>query len=266
VEFQSIQFLFWVAVPALCALWAVRLWRLGLATRYPLLMAFLLGEILLDASGYLILRFGGVRGQLYAYFWPASRLVASTLFFLVLLDVFQHLVDGYAGLRKLSQMILYAALALAAAIVLGTTFLDPSTDLRSLWGFWAAEERSVYLALTAVSLVLLAFAAFFRLAPSHNVLVVFAVFNLIFIGQALLWTFQNFLFTLPSTQGFDFSEIRPLVAACWSLLCLLGGAILFSAAGERGRYLPPNWAGNQDSGIGRRIEELNRTLLNVFRL
>jgi hypothetical protein len=263
VDFQSIRFVLWVALPGLCALWAFRLWRLGLATRYPLLTAYLAGEILLDISGYLIVRFVGPGSQLYGYFWPASRLLTSTLFFLVLLEVYRHLVEGYAGLQKLGQLVLYAAVALAGAIVLGSTFLDPSADLQSLWGFWAAEERSVYLALTAVSLVLLAFAVFFQLALSRNVVILFAVFNLMFIGQALLWTLQNFLANLAKSHGADYSAIRPLAGACWYVLCVLGGTILFSAAGEHRRY----WlARTGASGAGRRVEELNRTLLNVFRL
>ena len=263
MDFQSIRFVLWVALPGLCALWAFRLWRLGLATRYPLLTAYLAGEILLDISGYLIVRFVGPGSQLYGYFWPASRLLTSTLFFLVLLEVYRHLVEGYAGLQKLGQLVLYAAVALAGAIVLGSTFLDPSADLQSLWGFWAAEERSVYLALTAVSLVLLAFAVFFQLALSRNVVILFAVFNLMFIGQALLWTLQNFLATLASSQGASYSGIRPLAGACWYSLCFLGGTILFSAAGERRHY---SLVRTPESGVSRRVEELNRTLLNVFRL
>jgi hypothetical protein len=114
-----------------------------------------------------------------------------------------------------------------------------------------------------VSLVLLAFAVFFQLALSRNVVILFAVFNLMFIGQALLWTLQNFLANLAKSHGADYSAIRPLAGACWYVLCVLGGTILFSAAGEHRRY----WlARTGASGAGRRVEELNRTLLNVFRL
>lgn len=263
VDFNEIQGFFWVAIPAVCALWAVRLWRLGLAAQYPLLAAFLIGEVVLDISGFLAYRLAGVRSQLYVWFWPISRVIASTLFLLVLLQVYQRLVERYAGFHKLGQMVLYASVGVASAIVLGSIFLAPDTDLRTLPGFWIVEERSVYLALTAVALALLGFAVFFRLIPPRNVLILFAVFGLLFIGQALVWALRHFL-------GWNFRSARLLVSSALYFVCLLGGTVTFSRAGESvGHFVRPDSPSGEQGKrrtVAGRLEEINQALLNVFRL
>lgn len=263
VDFDEIQIFFWAAIPVLCALWAVRLWRLELAAQYPLLLAFLIGEILLNISGFLLLRLAGARSQLYLWFWPSSRVISSTLFLLVLLQVYQRLVENYEGFRRLGQMVLYASLGIAFAIVMGSIFLDPYTDLRTLWGFWVAEERSVYLALTAVALALLGFALFFHLIPPRNVLILFAVFGLLFIGQALVWTLRGF-------WGWNFRGARVLVSSALYFVCLLGGVAAFSRVGESVGHLvsPGSLSAGEENGRTRtgRLEEINQALLNVFRL
>ncbi len=258
VDLSQIQGLFWAAIPVITVFWAIRLWRLDLAARYPLLLAFLIGEALLDVSGYLIYRISGSHSQLYIWFWPSSRVISSTLFFLVMLQVYQRLVESYEGFRTLGQVVLYAATGVSSAIVLGSLFLDPSTDLQSLPGFWIVEERSVYIALTAVALALLGFAVVFRLVPPRNVLILFAVFGLLFIGQASMWTLRNLL-------GWNFRGARVLVSSALYCFCFLGGALAFSRVGESADFVAQG--GSSSGGHGaRRLHEINRALLDVFRL
>lgn len=261
VDFNQIQGFFWAAIPVVCALWAVRLWRLGLAAQYPLLLAFLVGEALLNISGFLVYRLAGVRSHFYIWFWPISRVISSTLFLLVMLQVYQRLIERYEGFRKLGQIVLHASVGLASVIVLGSIFLDPNTDLRTLPGFWIVEERSVYLALTALALVLLGFAAFFRLVPPRNVLILFAVFGLLFAGQAMVWALRSFL-------GWNFRGSRVLVSSVLYFTCLLCGAVTFSPVGESDVYSadPDSPSEGNRGKVSRRLEEINQALLNVFRL
>ena len=261
VDFNQIQSFFWVAIPVLCVLWAVRLWRLGLAAQYPLLAAFLIGGALLHMSGVLLYHLAGAHSQLYVWFWPISQLISSTLSFLVLLQVFQRLVESYAGLRKLGQMVLYASLGVASAIVLGSLFLDPNTDLQTLPGFWIVQERSVYFALTAVVLALLGFAVVFHLIPPRNVLILFAVFGIFFIGQASVWALRDFL-------GWNFRGSRVLISSALYFVCLLGGTVTFSRLGESEVHSaqPGSASGGNEGKVARRLEEINQALLNVFRI
>ena len=207
-----------MAIPVLCAFWALRLWALGLATRYPLLVAYLIGETLLSVFGYVLYRFTGESSPIYLLFWPVSRVISSTLSFLVLLQVYQRLVERYEGLRRLGQIAVYVALSVAAAIVLGSVILGPTTDWKSLPGFWIIEERGVYLALTAMSVLLLGFAVFFRLVPTRNVLLIFGVFGVLFAGQASLWVLRDFL-------GWNFRWLRVFGSSGLYFCCFLGGAI-----------------------------------------
>jgi hypothetical protein len=260
VYFRHIQDLFWVAIPVLCAFWALRLWRLGLATRYPLLVAFLVGEALLSVVGYVVYRFAGQSSSLYVLFWPISQVVSSTLSFLVLLQVYQRLVERYEGLRRLGQIALHVALGIACAIVLGSIILGPTTDLRALPGFWIIEERGVYLALTAMSVLLLGFAVFFRLVPTRNVLLLFGVFGLLFAGQASLWVLRDFV-------GWNFRWLRVFGSSGLYICCFLGGAITFTRAGEGDNSEPGDSPAFPNRGAARlRLEEINQTLLDMFRL
>jgi hypothetical protein len=261
VDLSLIQGFFWVAIPAVCALWAARLWWQGIAARYPLLIAFLVGEVILDVSGYLVYRLFGAHSQFYVWFWPVSRVISSTLFFLVLLQVYQRLVDRYLGFQRLGQVALYVCLGGACAIVMGSIFLDGDTDLRTLPGFWIVEERGVYLALTAMALALFGFALFFRLVPPRNVLTLFTVFSLLFIGQTMVWSLRDF-------WGWNFRGSRVLFSSIVYFCCFLGGTLTFSRAGESEGYLAHHGmtAGGNQSGVARRLEEINQALLSVFRL
>lgn len=259
MDFGQIQFLLTAAVPALCVLWAVRLWRMGLAARYPLLVVCLVGEALLEVSGFLLFRFVGRGSQLYLWFWLISRVASSTLFFLVLLQVYQRLVERYEGLRKLGQWTLHGALGVASLIVLGSIVLGPTTDMHSVPGFWIVEERGAYLALTAMSVLLLGFGVFFRLPPTRNVLVLFGVFGLLFAGQASLWIFRDF-------WGSDFRSARLLGSSLLYFCCFLCGTIAFSRSGEADFWVQADSSAIHNRGVARRLEEINQMLLSVFRL
>lgn len=248
-------------MPVLSLFWALRLWRLNLVAQYPLLMVFLVGGAVLEVLGFFVYRLAGPRSDLYVWYWPASRVISSTLFFLVLLQVYQRLVDRYEGFRKLGRVTLHVTLGIASAIILASIVLGPSTNWQSLSGFWIVEERGVYLALTAMVVLLLGFAVIFRLIPTRNVLVLFGVFGLFFAGQASLWVFRDF-------WGWDFRAVRLVGSSGLYFCCLLSGTIAFSRSGEQEGYLAQTTlpGGGNGSGGSSRLEEINEALLNVFRL
>jgi hypothetical protein len=175
------------------------------------------------------------------------------------LQVYQRLVERYEGLRKLGQMVLYAALGVASFIVMSSIILGPTTDLHKLAGFWIVEERGAYLALTAMAALLLGFAVFFRLVSTRNVLILFAVFGFVFAGQASLWIFRDF-------WGWNFRWVQLLANSGLHFCCFLCGAIAFSRAGESEHWIQGNSASGTNQGVGRRLEEINQALLNVFHL
>jgi hypothetical protein len=183
------------------------------------------------------------------------------LSFLVLLQVYQRLVESYAGFQKLGQVVLYVAVGGASAVMLGSIFLGPGGNLQDLAFFWILEERGVHLALTCVTLALLGFAVFFRLLPPRNVVILFAVFGLLFTGQTFAWALRDFF-------GWDFRGSRLLVSSTVYCICFLVGAVTFSRVGEQVGYLAHTTlpGGGNGSGGSSRLEEINEALLNVFRL
>jgi hypothetical protein len=93
------------------------------------------------------------------------------------------------------------------------------------------------------------------------VVILFAVFGLLFAGQTFAWALRDFI-------GWKFRGGRLLVSSAVYCFCFLVGAVTFSRLGEKQGYsaragLP---GGVNRSGSSRRLEEINEALLNVFRL
>jgi hypothetical protein len=236
----------------------MRLWRMGLASRYPFLLVCLVGEFLLGVTGPLLARFAGRGSQSYIWFWLFSRVASSTLLFLVLLQVYQRLVEGFEGLRKLGQLALHCALGVASLIVLTSIALGPTSSLNTIPAFWMVEERGTYLALTIMSMLLLGFGVFFRLPPTRNVMTLFGLFGLLFAGQASLWMLHDF-------WGAGFGPLRVLGSSVLYCCCFLCGTVAFSPSGET-TWVHTGSAAITNEGTADRLEEINQRLLSVFRL
>ena len=112
-------------------------------------------------------------------------------------------------------------------VVLAMVVLDPPFDgATSPWGiFWIRQERSVYLGLTAICLLLVSVGAYYGLVVSRNVATVFAVFGLFFLGHAGLLVFRDHLgaefFTFKHTLG-------PILYIAW----VVAGTFAFTRIGE----------------------------------
>lgn len=243
------------------AAWAARIVRERLARRYPLLLSLLVAVALLAALGKVIALFAASAGRsAYAAFWLGAQLVEWTLCFLALVEAFNLMLAEYPGLHKFGVRALQAGLAVCAAFIVGGLLWAQADSVGRLGLFAIFELRNAALGLTVLALILAGVGAAFGLRPPKNIQIVFAAVGLLLAGHALVWVLRLSLGP----------EWRGEAAIASSLLCAAvgwGGALMFSAAGERQREFRPaaTVSPAAEHEISGRIEALNESLLRVLR-
>ena len=216
-------------VDVLQAVLAVRLCQLGLRQRYPILFAYLVFSLFRAAALSYFLHYGtrlfGLNG--YALAYVLMRPLLWVFWFLLILELYNSALEPFAGVRVLGQVLLWSALV---TVVVGNCVLilldqpagfDPYPVLAGL----ALGERSVFLALSILVLLLVFLAAHYRLPLRRNVLVLCLFFSAYFVSNALLFALRRYF-------GSDFVATRNLWHSAFHLLSLLGVLIFVSRKGE----------------------------------
>ncbi len=240
--------------------WAARLRDLRLLSLYPSLALYLLFSIV---SSAVVLSAHLYRADSEAYGWlfVVTQPVGWTLLLCVVLEVYQRMIDGYDGLHRFGQLLMYGAVGALAVVLTFLLLLDKPDGALGQWrSFWFRQERSVYFGLCVLSVFLTGFGAYFHVHVGRNVVVVFAVFGALFAGQALVLTVVDHFGSLVRLKDI----VLPLLHGA----CLLGGAVGFSRRGEEiqagDRVLSA--AGVQTEVVlAEKLEGLNRTLLKVLK-
>ena len=218
--------------------WVTRLWQLGLNRKYPILTTYLLFSAAHSIAAFLAMRTWGQNSVKFGWLWIATQPVLWALLFCVVLEAYQQMLSPYKGLGRLRRFGTYCALGTAALVVLGMNMLDPAGNGKDpVWlGFWMRQQRGVFLALTVVCTFFALVGAYCRLTVPRNVLVLFSVFGLIFLTQAVLSIFRNHF-------GPAFRETKDFVSASLYIASVLAGTFTFSVAGENRPRAPahPGW-------------------------
>jgi hypothetical protein len=219
----------WLGAQLLAAVWAFRIWRLKLVRRYPVLFTYLVVVAPIQFVGYCLYTSGAVVWNQKAYnvFWVVFTPCHWLLWFGVTFEVFGHMLEKYAGVRKLGRIVFYGGLAGIALIVAILIYSDPYKipDLNRWKSLWLKQEQGVCLASAALVFILLIFKKVFHLTVPKNVQLVFATFGFYFAGIAALMVVRTYL-------GPAFRPVRDLMSMILYAACLGVGGILFSKAGE----------------------------------
>ena len=254
----------WAAVRAVELGWAARLWQLGLVRGYPFLTSYLIFAAVHSIASFAAYHAWGQNSVAYGWLWTVTQPVLWVMLFCVVIEAYNHMLKGYEGLQRLGQLGLNVALGTVALIVLVMVVLDPPVDgANSSWGiFWIRQERSVYLALTAICLLLVSVGAYYGLVVSRNVATVFAVFGLFFLSQAGLLVFRDHL-------GAQFRTIRYTLVPILYIVWVLAGACAFTRVGEErpDEETEARWgdASCTAGHLARQLESVNQLLLRVLR-
>lgn len=151
--------------------WAARLRGLRLLSSYPSLALYLLfstlSSLLVLTAHYLY------RGsEAYGWFFVVTQPVGWTLLLCVVLEIYQRMIRGYEGLDRMGRLVMYGAVGALAVVLTFLLLLDKPDGALGQWrNFWFRQERSVYLGLCGLSVVLAGFGAYFHLRvgrTTHN--------------------------------------------------------------------------------------------------
>lgn len=238
----------------------------GLTARYPVTVTCLVfsagrmaAELYLWSSG---IRLFGRDG--YGLVYLVTQPILWILYFLVVLELYSVTLDEFPGIQRLGKLVLFSALG-AVALACGTLMvvdheagIDPSPFLLHL----ALQQRSVFITLSAVTLLLLLFIGHYRLPVPRNVLILWACFGGYFISSAVLLTLRWHF-------GADFKPIRDLSNAVFYFLALAGATIFLSRAGEtETRPIRPLWGGRSrelELNLSLQLQNFNEALVKVLR-
>lgn len=248
----------------LALLWAVRIWRLRLIRRYSILFAYLVVSTAIGLSGQFLygssIRIWGHKA--YNLQWVLTTPLFWLLSFGIVIEVYNHMIERYAGVRKLGRIVLYGVLGGTVVVVLALLYLDPYRipDLNRWKSIWLKEEQGVSFAMAGLVVALLVFKRIFGLAVPKNVQLIFTTFGLYFAGTAALMVIRTFL-------GPDFRPIRDLMALTLYAGCLAAGALLFSPKGETSTIgSPPDDRMSADSAAraAQQLQSFNDRLVRVL--
>ena len=190
--------------------WAARLYALGLAGRYRMLFAYLVGSATISAirMGLEVYSPTELFGIPYpaGWFWAFSVPVMWTMEFCLLVNLATRLAEHYKGLQKLGRIIITVSSVAAGGLFLAMTVLDVS--LRTWGQFWSAQLNAVDLSLTAFCFVLVVTTVFFRLPIAKNVRITVGVLGVLAALAIVVYGCAALFF---SNAGEEISGARPVI-------------------------------------------------------
>lgn len=249
------------------AVWAWRLYRLSLGSRYRGLLTYLLGSTCWYVVAYLI-RATTTKGDgwsSFAWFYVSTRPLVWLLFFVVLFECYDRMVDKYPGVRRVGQLLLYGAVGSSVALVVLLMLGDPSQagSPRYWYRICLIHDQSVYLGAALSVVALFWFRRFFSLPLASNVALVFGVFGIYFVGTASVYLLEGWG-GLPDVSWLSINTAGPVLY----LVCLTIGVLRFSMGGEaihRDPRLESAPGSLQFRVAERQLEQMNEQLMKVLK-
>jgi hypothetical protein len=204
--------------------------RLKLAKRYAVLTVFL-G---FTAARSLVLAYlmrteppQGWSGRHYGLVYGFTQPILWALYFLLILELYSLILEEFPGIRRFGRLVFFSALAAATALCCALIVVDQQAgfDPYPILSWLVLQERSVFLCLGALTLLLLLFVSHYRLAIPRNVWVLVGCFGGYFVCNAALLALRRYF-------GGDFAPVRNLISPLLVLSALGGALALLSKAGE----------------------------------
>jgi hypothetical protein len=161
------QWGFWVAGAGLQALILWRLVRSGLFRQYPFLTAYFTWQVIAIAPMMFSYRY--LSAAAYGWLYWFVKVVTWALVFLVVLELYDHSLKEYQGLRRICRLFVSRAallimLFVCGSIVWGSVAEPDSRQWLNNWLF--LMNRSIRLVHTGMLLGLVAFLGWFQIQTS----------------------------------------------------------------------------------------------------
>jgi hypothetical protein len=170
----------WAIGSGALAVFALRLYWLGLYRSYPLLFAFLLFQTVRTAALLPLSR------ATYALVFIITKPLIWASYVIVLHELFSLVLKGYKGIRTLGRWVLYGGLAVAlllSTIILILSWRGPAEPYPML-KIVMQLERGVVLGLGLLVVIFTAFLALFPVPLNRNIIVHASVYFVYFTTLA----------------------------------------------------------------------------------
>jgi hypothetical protein len=157
----------WVAGAGLQALILWRLVRSRLFRQYPFLTAYFTWQVI--RVGPLMFAYRYLSVRTYSWLWWSLEVVSWALIFLVILELYDHSLREYQGLRRICRLFVSRASLLIMLFVCGSIVWGSvvEADPRQWINTWLfLMQRSIRLVHTGMLLGLVAFLAWFQIHTS----------------------------------------------------------------------------------------------------
>ena len=231
---------------------ALRLWKFGLARRYPVLTAYLL-YMAPYLAGPVVLN---LRSVAYYRFWMVSEPLLWIIEILLVRELCGAVLERYRGIRTLGRWTMYASMVISVgfSILALRAHLDSALSNRSpTLALVTGMERGVTLALAIFLLLMLFLVSRYPMHLSRNVMLITVVFTTFFLtttlGAILRTVFDRRL-------GLK----ADVVLAALATVCVIAWMVLLTPAGEEveGHWL--HFSPHHEARLLRQLASLNRSL------
>jgi hypothetical protein len=242
-----------------CAALLARILAERLASRYLWCARFLLAE----GSRTGVLSFLPVTAPLYGWVYILSAPLIWVLAYLVVLELYRLLFEGYPGITSASRLFLHSALAIGTAGSVALLFIGsgPSIQTPSPLDVFFAVERTVNVAVFLFLALMQVFLIRFPVPQSRNLLIS-SIGCTLYFGSGAGVTLILAATGVQSVTGMLLQVALILFAA----LALLAWAALLRRSGETEPPPRRRWAPGEPEAIRTQLEDLNRLLGGVDRV
>lgn len=235
--------------PLLGILLVARIRSQGLHRVYPCLFGYLIFDVLRTAAGMVI----PYRTTAYALVFKVTEPLALVAYFLLIYELYHHVLEAHPGLDTAGRYMLYAGLGAAVLVTAGSATWSPGgperyAAIRLIMRFSASLITAVMVFLVAIT----AFLAWFPVSIRKNTLACLVAYGCFFAGKALLLVTRAWLGEGWRAMG---STTNLLLANLW-LVYLVAR---LSAGGERESTTVRRPAGDAEELLAQ-LRQINRTL------
>jgi hypothetical protein len=245
----------WVVAIAANAVLAVRLYMLGLHKSYPYFFIYLIFQ---TARSLALVSFR-VNSFTFAYIFVYTQPVLWVFYVLVVLELYDKVLDDWVGIKSVGRWALYGSLVIA--VVVSCLTLIP------FWGkedskllFWVTTvERGVLTSVLLFLFLILLFLSRYPLQLKRNIIVHCVVYTIFFLGLSMTLLVRN-------VRGWEIMPTLNHVVEVISLACYGVWIMFLTKKGEERKVALHKHADPADE---RRLKEqlisMNEMLLRAAR-
>ncbi len=229
-----------------------KLWRHRLAAIYPIFTLFLSFQFLRSVTLIQI----SPRCDLFGWIWVATEILTWILCYLVVFEIYSHILEDYPGIRRVTRAVLSAGLGLCLAAAAATLWVDitqgvekyPILGAVNVVRRWTASTLMLFL------LLMLGYLAWYP-APLKRNLIVHAVLNALYCLSISVGVFYR------NITGPELARKLSVALGAVTVLILAGWAALLSRSGEeRMSSAARLWSRRDHRRVLAQLAAINRAL------